>query len=696
MSLWVTGLLTGMNQRRHEIEQQKLDESKEALARESKVYEALINSPDETIRGMAGAGLLESINPRKRAGGIGGWLGEMQTSPFYPQLMNYIRTPQTVTVPGELRQEAIPYAPRAAGSPAALPESNPTELGAPPPTPTSTIPKWQAGGSDAQRIITDATGGEAPTESEPTAMPSPLVSGMAPQGGSGAGTYFHSGISAAQAPPPTQEPGPATRWVQGPSRTVSRLPQVFPTVGYLQEQQAAGKARGDIRAEVTTYQEIRRAMNDPEWEKHGLADALAHLSRGSSAATLQSQRAQWTDPTTGQLREGYLNYDRRTGQHTDSAGNIIADARPIISTSMGPWMEQAAKASGYTGGARTVPTSDFWRVQELALQLRGQQTDAGALAQAERLYPNASGDFILDMADRIARSSRATPPAAAAPGAPVPPPPAPPTVAAPGAPGAGTPPPAPPTVTGTPAAAPAAPQTGGGLAAVREGVNTGDVSAKSVGKPLAPEVQRMVNQARATNGLIDSAITALDGYMKSSDNAHLDMNTPEASLDLASNYRQGIYDPIESVAAQLSDLAGLQASNSAALGGQSRAFQYFTQRRQHVPRLPSSRQVEFYSTAGVPAGLVGSASRFLSEDGGFDSPALMLEKLRQAKLNNEKFIEEAMNVDVPVPTPTTTRQAPAPRQPAKGTGRGSAAGGAAPATPGAGAVRRPDGTWDVQ
>lgn len=240
------------------------------------------------------------------------------------------------------------------------------------------------------------------------------------------------------------------------------------------------------------------------------------------------------------------------------------------------------------------------------------------------------------------------------------------------------------------------PQTGGGLPALREGVPGGDTSAKLVGKPLAPEAQRMVNQARATNDLIDSAITALDAYMKDPSNAHLDMNSQDASLDLATNYRQGIYDPIESIAAQLSDLAGLQASNSAALGGQSRAFQFFTQRRQHVPRLPSSRQVEFYSTAGVPAGIVGTASRLLTDEGGFDSPRLMLEKLQQAKVNNENFIREALNVDVPVPatppaTPAGTRRpTPSgtptpPRQP-------SAPGAA---TPGAGAVKGPNG-WVVQ
>jgi hypothetical protein len=170
-----------------------------------------------------------------------------------------------------------------------------------------------------------------------------------------------------------------------------------------------------------------------------------------------------------------------------------------------------------------------------------------------------------------------------------------------------------------------------------------DVS-KRTNKPLPPDLQKAVNLARATNDLIDQALAALEPFKND--------NTERGSLNLAKNYRRGIYDPIESVAAQLGDLAGIQAQASSALtAGSSRALQVYQARRQHVPRLPSSRQVEFYSTLGIPAHTVGTFSRFAHEEGGFDSPSLMYHKLLQVKRNNDNYIREAFNVDVAEPGP---------------------------------------------
>ena len=72
---WLTGLLSGFGERKAQIEAENLREAELAGAREARVYETLINSPDPETRNLAIAGLLESAQPRRRKGGLRGWLG---------------------------------------------------------------------------------------------------------------------------------------------------------------------------------------------------------------------------------------------------------------------------------------------------------------------------------------------------------------------------------------------------------------------------------------------------------------------------------------------------------------------------------------------------------------------------------------------------------------------------------------------
>src|SRR5262252_7362011 len=91
---WLDGWLTGFADRHRQIEQENLALAQKASEREGRVFEALLNSRDPEVRGMAATGLIAGTQPLKRKSGLSGWIGEMQSNPMYPKLMNYINTPQ--------------------------------------------------------------------------------------------------------------------------------------------------------------------------------------------------------------------------------------------------------------------------------------------------------------------------------------------------------------------------------------------------------------------------------------------------------------------------------------------------------------------------------------------------------------------------------------------------------------------------
>lgn len=135
--LALPGLLSGFAGRKAEIESQNLAEAQASQQRESKVFEALVNSPDPEIQSMAVAGLLHSAQPNQRKSGLRGWLGEMQQSPFLPQIQSLIQQPTTTTEPvmglPSAQTSGFISEPPGQQSSLAQPESSPTEVGAPPP-----------------------------------------------------------------------------------------------------------------------------------------------------------------------------------------------------------------------------------------------------------------------------------------------------------------------------------------------------------------------------------------------------------------------------------------------------------------------------------------------------------------------------------------------------------------------------------
>ncbi|HEX5579105.1 MAG TPA: hypothetical protein VFY43_05505, partial [Candidatus Limnocylindria bacterium] len=79
---WLEGVLTGYADRHYEIEAEKRREAELAATREQQVYETLLNSKYPEIKNLAAAGVLDLANPRRKAGGFAGWMGEIQKSPY--------------------------------------------------------------------------------------------------------------------------------------------------------------------------------------------------------------------------------------------------------------------------------------------------------------------------------------------------------------------------------------------------------------------------------------------------------------------------------------------------------------------------------------------------------------------------------------------------------------------------------------
>jgi len=582
---WLEGLLTGYLDRGHQIEQENLRQAELSNAREAEIYKTLLNSTDPDVKTMAATGIMQSAAPRRKMGGLRGWMGEMEGNAIYPVLQKYITTPQfqgmedvygTATPPSPAGQLA---GPAPASQPAAQVATQTT-------TPGATAP------------ATPLPAGSISTHAEPE------LEGLPPN-------YSASAVVPGSPPP-------SVRAVIG-QRPVYGLPHAFPTMAESEAAKHEADVTGQVRAYAQAYKMAQPNLTDAQAAQKAL-DFLGLKAHGALGASyVKGGLVKDPNSETGWSREVYLR--------SDPTQRIRIPEQPAN-------------------------TPEYMAAKTAATRLaRYGMTPQEALSLAIRQLPDADIEIQRQLADELMTTSRAMGVAGAAgggttPGAAVSPQPGPqpqPGVPAAGgaaagggaAPGVATPPPAPgPTFAGMPG-------------------DLGDYN-KRLGKPLAPEVQKAVNGARATNDLIDKALVALEPFKNQ--NREID------ALNLAKNYRQGIYDPVASAAAQLEDLAGLQSVASSALtGGSSRALQYFIQRRQHVPKLPSTRVIEAYSM-GAPSNLLGHGSRLFTEEGGWDSPKAAYDKLVQVKANNEKFIEESMNVDVPPANqpkkPTSTTATP--------------------------------------
>lgn len=270
---YLTGLLSGFAGRKAEVEQENLRRAELAADREARVYEALLSSPDQEIQSLAATGLLESAQPKRRKGGLKGWIGEMEQSPTLERLQTLIRTPVTEerVTPGlpsrTLKQEVL--ASPVSAAPAAQPSMSPTEPGAPPPV-------------------------------------TPTVA----------------------APPPNlfeQRAGPAV----GRTEQVTRPRQVFATPGDVAAQQAAGQYGGRARGLMQAYREAQTP------EEQRLVLELSGFSSGAApfqpvtgimpdgttrSATYDRSSGQFIDPAT---REPLIGFRQTSTATTTQFGGVV-------------------------------------------------------------------------------------------------------------------------------------------------------------------------------------------------------------------------------------------------------------------------------------------------------------------------------------------------------------------------------------
>jgi len=246
---WFEGLLGGFSDRKREVEIENIRQSDLASERESRVYNALLSSPDPEIQAMAASGLLESAQPKKRKGGLRGWIGEMDVSPTFQRLQQLVNTPEQKTsgTPGTLAHTEYPSIatppPQLGDAPAGMAAQSLTQPGAEPPANVPAAPRAQ-----------------------PKAIPSSV------------GT------------PPTFGPR-----------------QIFPTAESQAIATARGKAQGDVEGEVAGLV----AAGFEETEARDLIKQ-DYMRRGSTAGGLQAVAGEYTGPD-GTTVPTYATFDRATG-----------------------------------------------------------------------------------------------------------------------------------------------------------------------------------------------------------------------------------------------------------------------------------------------------------------------------------------------------------------------------------------------
>lgn len=205
------GLLGGFQARKSEIEAQNYERAQAATQRESQIFESLLGSDDPEIRTLALTGLLDTANPKKRKGGLKGWMGELEQSPYMESMRALINTP--VQTPN----------PAVGGLPP----------GATPPASGMTLPSRQS----AQGVA--APNVQPSIQETPEQAPAAMAAGspVAPAGSPSAGTGA----------PPTP-----TSYTQAPPMpySLARMRNVFLTGADKVRADTAAKEQGEIEGMI--------------------------------------------------------------------------------------------------------------------------------------------------------------------------------------------------------------------------------------------------------------------------------------------------------------------------------------------------------------------------------------------------------------------------------------------------------------
>jgi len=347
---YVEGLLGGFMGRKREVETENIRQAELANAREAKVYEALINSPDDEIRTAAITGLLTTTQKPQRAGGLRGWIGEMAANPAYEKIRGLVNTPVEVDEPippgGQI--SAQPTGSLAQSATAA------TQVGAPPLT-----------------AIEPATREAAAAQMEPGSEPYVDETVQAPIQGAPpiSSTPGAPSLPGGAAPVPGGTPG---------TQRVTRPRQVFMTEEERTLRQYSARERGEILGVVAAYEAVGLSHEDAV--KRAIAER--ERSRGlGGAGGYQSIPGQMPDGTPA-----FGVFDRARGVYIDPATQRpLAGFQPRTttgSTSLGADRESIAREM-FGKPAAQLSTAQMAQVNDRLKTFSGEKAGAVTSGRGE-------------------------------------------------------------------------------------------------------------------------------------------------------------------------------------------------------------------------------------------------------------------------------------------------------------------------
>lgn len=303
------GLTEGLWQSIAEGREETRRREEKAAEREAQILQTLANADDPEIRSMALTGMLEMANPKRKAKGLRGFLGEMEASQTLPRIRQLMATPveTEVRTPG-LPSRGVPVATAMQG-PAALPSRPPGVPG------SAAMPS------------------QSPVE--PRAQGPPGIPSVLPV----------SQIARGPQPPPA--PGPAFSEQRGtPTITTRELRprQVFLAPEERLRRDTIAREQAEVEGEVAGY--VAVGMSPEEARELAKQSRLRRYGAGRLAG-FQRQAVELPDGRGGTIQT-FAVFNPNDGRFYDpDTQEPLVDARPVsrdTRISYGVANESAAQA----------------------------------------------------------------------------------------------------------------------------------------------------------------------------------------------------------------------------------------------------------------------------------------------------------------------------------------------------------------
>ena len=303
MADWLSGMLSGFVDRKGQIEQENLQRAEVSRRREGQIFESLINSPDPEIQSLAVAGLLDSAKPGKRKGGLSGWVGQLEQSPYLPQIQALINQPVRETK--QIQAE---------------PPTVQGYLGTPPPT--------TGGAAQAATSPTQGTPLATP-EAGPTPTPTPSPIAGPPDPPIPQSLDF-AGAEPRDLGPVAMDPRLATAPPTLKTLHTSRPREVFRSPEQSALLLSRSRAQGDVEGEIAGLV----ASGVPEAEaREVIKTRMLRQSRGGMTGQTYAEGNVVQDPAspTGWSQTLYLRADPSKTQTIPAASPLARSTRAVNS-----------------------------------------------------------------------------------------------------------------------------------------------------------------------------------------------------------------------------------------------------------------------------------------------------------------------------------------------------------------------------